>query len=113
MSSDSPQKHAQREDRIPFSTQLRFEADQTNHVIVGLTKDVSMSGAFIETMQETAGLTEGDEGVVFVEMSEEGKSFEVSFHCVIARIIPNRGIGLNFESEEEDEESDEEDDEES
>lgn len=110
MSSDTPDNHAEREERIPFNTQLRFEADDSDFVIEGLTTDVSMSGAFIKSTESTEGLIEGDEGVVFVEMNKDGHTFEVSFHCVVARIIPGRGIGLDFESEEEQEEDDAEDD---
>ncbi|MBF0110081.1 MAG: PilZ domain-containing protein [Magnetococcales bacterium] len=98
-SSQEPQKKpVQRDDRIPFSTRLRFESDDGGYIIQGTTSDVSMSGAFLSTETLFPGLTEGMEGVVFVEMSKEGNTFEVSFHCTIARITP-RGLGLNFESE--------------
>ncbi|MBF0453493.1 MAG: PilZ domain-containing protein [Magnetococcales bacterium] len=101
MSSDTPENHAKRDERIPFSTQLRFEADHKDVVIEGLTTDVSMSGAFIQTTAENLPLVEGDEGVVFVEMDKDGQTFEVSFHCVVARVIPGRGVAFDFESEEE------------
>jgi hypothetical protein len=107
MNSETPEQNAEREQRIPFSTQLRFEADHSGIVLEGLTKDVSMSGAFIETAEVNPELKEGDEGVIFVEMNKDGKTFEVSFHCIVARIIPGRGIGFDFESEEEDEEDEE------
>ncbi len=99
MSSDLSDKKPKRDERIPFSTQLRFEADHRDVVFEGLTTDVSMSGAFIETTEIFEDLQEGDEGVVFVEMNKEGHTFEVSFHCVVARIIPGKGVGFDFESE--------------
>jgi hypothetical protein len=103
MSLEKPDNQEDREERIPFSTQLRFEADNCDVIVEGLTKDVSMSGAFIETTAIHEELKEGDEGVIFVEMNKDGKTFEVSFHCTIARIIPNRGIGFDFESDDDDE----------
>ncbi|MBF0147906.1 MAG: PilZ domain-containing protein [Magnetococcales bacterium] len=87
-----------RDDRIPFSTRLRFESDDGRHVINGTTSDVSMSGAFLSSDELPADIKEGMEGVVFVEMSKGGNTFEVSFHCTIARVTP-RGLGLNFENE--------------
>lgn len=86
----------QRDDRIPFSTNLRFESDDGCHVISGTTADVSMSGAFLSANEIDPTIKEGSEGVVFLEMTKEGKTFEVSFHCAVARITP-RGMGLNFE----------------
>ncbi|MBF0436522.1 MAG: PilZ domain-containing protein [Magnetococcales bacterium] len=88
----------QRDDRIPFNTKLRFESDDGVYTIEGATSDVSMSGAFLNSETLPPSLKEGMEGVVFLEMSKEGNTFEVSFHCTIARVTP-RGIGLNFESE--------------
>ncbi|HIJ82776.1 MAG TPA: PilZ domain-containing protein [Magnetococcales bacterium] len=97
--SQAPQKNAvQRDDRIPFSTRLRFECDDGQHIVHGTTSDVSMSGAFLNSDQLPSSLKEGMEGVVFLEMSKDGNTFEVSFHCTVARITP-KGMGLNFENE--------------
>lgn len=100
--SASPQAEiksaVQRDDRIPFNTKLRFESDDGEYSVEGATSDVSMSGAFLNSETLPAGLKEGMEGVVFLEMSKDGNTFEVSFHCTIARVTA-RGMGLNFESE--------------
>lgn len=96
--ADFDKKAVERDDRIPFNTVLRFESDDGCHVIKGTTSDVSMSGAFLNSGTLPPGIPEGLEGVVFLEMTKEGNTFEVSFHCVVARVTP-RGLGLNFESE--------------
>ncbi|MBF0444205.1 MAG: PilZ domain-containing protein [Magnetococcales bacterium] len=105
----SEKKSARDDERISFRAKLRFEADNSDIIITGETKNVSMSGAFLETIQPLTGLNDGDEGVVFVEMNKSGKIFDVSFHCVIARLKPGVGIAFNFESEEEYEYEEEED----
>ncbi|MBF0421987.1 MAG: PilZ domain-containing protein [Magnetococcales bacterium] len=87
-----------RDDRIPFNTKLRFESDDSAFVIQGTTTDVSMSGAFLNSDHLPPGVQEGMEGVVFLEMSKGGNTFEVSFHCSVARVTP-KGLGLNFENE--------------
>lgn len=102
MSSEPPNKIG-REERIPFSTHLRFEADHKDVTLEGWTKNVSMTGAFVETTEVCPQLQQGDEGVVFVEMDKDGQVFQVSFPCVVARLIPGQGIGFDFESEEEEE----------
>ncbi|MBF0193848.1 MAG: PilZ domain-containing protein [Magnetococcales bacterium] len=103
MSEANPDKKSARDDkRITLKAKLRFEADNSDIVISGETKNVSMSGAFLETIEPLTGLNDGDEGVVFVEMNKGGNIFDVSFHCVIARLKPGVGIAFNFESEEED-----------
>lgn len=91
-------KAVERDDRIPFNTFLRFESDDGCHIIKGTTSDVSMSGAFLSSNALPPGISEGLEGVVFLEMTKEGNTFEVSFHCVVARVT-SKGLGLNFESE--------------
>ncbi|MBF0381253.1 MAG: PilZ domain-containing protein [Magnetococcales bacterium] len=104
MSEATTDKKTARDDkRISFRAKLRFEADHDDIVISGETKNVSMSGAFLETKEPLTGLKDGDEGVVFVEMNERGKTFDVSFHCVVARLKPGYGIAFNFESEVEEE----------
>jgi hypothetical protein len=111
MSETTTDKKSARDDkRISFRAKLRFEADHNDIVISGETKNVSMSGAFLETTEPLTGLNDGDEGVVFVEMNKGGKIFDVSFHCIIARLKPGFGIAFNFESEEDDdyEEADDE-----
>ena len=109
MSDATGDNKASRDDkRISFRAKLRFEADHSDIVIAGETTNVSMSGAFLETTEPLTGLNDGDEGVVFVEMNEEGKIFDISFHCMIARLKPGIGIAFNFESEEEDEYEDDE-----
>ncbi|GAB0057772.1 hypothetical protein SIID45300_02104 [Candidatus Magnetaquicoccaceae bacterium FCR-1] len=85
------------EARFPFHTRIRLEI-ALGQVYQGHTADVSMSGAFMETTQPTGEIVVGDKGVVFLEMHEEGSTYEVSFPCTVARINP-RGIGLDFESE--------------
>ena len=100
MNIDSQEGKTNRDKRISFQTKLRFEADSSDIVIEGETKNVSMSGAFLESSEPLTGLNAGDEWVVFVETNKDGETFHLSFHCVISRIKPNEGIAFNFENEE-------------
>ncbi|MBF0340729.1 MAG: PilZ domain-containing protein [Magnetococcales bacterium] len=95
-SSGAPER-PRTETRFPFHTRMRLEV-ALGQSIEGLTADVSMSGAFMETTMSTGGVLVGDKAVVFLEMKEGGATYEVSFPCTVARVNP-RGVGLDFESD--------------
>nr|CRH05033.1 conserved protein of unknown function [include PilZ domain] [Candidatus Magnetococcus massalia] len=102
--AEEQQEDVSRQDeRIRFITDLVFyAADGTRYT--GQTSDVSFSGAFLTTeLPEGSTLQEGDEGVVEVTVSEDGRTFNMSFPCKIARITAN-GLGLNFDEMDGDEE---------
>ncbi|MBF0142800.1 MAG: PilZ domain-containing protein [Magnetococcales bacterium] len=96
------------ERRIPFETRLVFDAEKGS-VHTGLTKDVSLSGAFLITDHRPEGVLVGDVGVATLTRHRGGREFSMSFPCVVARVTAT-GLGLDFESPEEAEADPEEDD---
>ena len=80
---------------------MRFES-AGGVVVEGQTRDVSPSGAFLALAEDVSGrIAVGEEGAAFLEMKKGADRFEVSFPCVVARVVEG-GIALNFEEEEED-----------
>jgi len=80
---------------------MRFESTR-DRVVDGYTRDVSSSGAFLESDGDLfEAIHEGEEGVVFLRVQKGENHYEISFPCVVARIT-DEGIALNFEAESED-----------
>lgn len=84
------------EERHAHVIELRFCRDdgQEWH---GLTKDVSLSGAFLYTDVPPAGIRPGEGGVVVVTVvGKDGRVADWSVPCVVVRVIAE-GLGLDFE----------------
>ncbi|MBF0153096.1 MAG: PilZ domain-containing protein [Magnetococcales bacterium] len=94
-SLDSPSEPARLNERIRFITDLTLRTDG-GITVVGYTKDVSLSGAFLFTELPVTGVSQGESGVAAVTVQEGEHEYNMVFPCIVARITP-QGVGLHFD----------------
>ncbi|MBF0425189.1 MAG: PilZ domain-containing protein [Magnetococcales bacterium] len=86
-------------ERIRFITDLTLRTD-SGVTVVGYTRDVSLSGAFLHTETPLVGVAQGESGVAAVTVQEGDHQYNMAFPCVVARITPE-GVGLHFDEPDE------------
>ncbi|MBF0176116.1 MAG: PilZ domain-containing protein [Magnetococcales bacterium] len=84
-----------------LNERFRFVTDLTLHTdggvtIIGYTRDVSLSGAFLFTDAPLTGITQGESGVAAITVQEGEHQYNMAFPCVVARVTP-QGVGLHFD----------------
>ncbi|MBF0135110.1 MAG: PilZ domain-containing protein [Magnetococcales bacterium] len=90
-------------ERIRFITDLTLRTDG-GVTIIGYTKDVSLSGAFLYTEASLEGITQGESGVAAVTVQEGEHQYNMVFPCIVARVTP-QGLGLHFDEPDAEEET--------
>lgn len=74
--------------RTPWRETVTMELEN-GEVLLGMTRDVSVNGAFVEIPSSTSNIHEGDRGVLALAAMDE----IIAIFCQVTR-ISNEGVGV-------------------